>query len=64
VGIAFRFDYSPKVVSINYGLFQNEIACKYYMQSFISIERPSKLHTGYFEMTPHVGIAFKVGFTP
>jgi len=28
----------------------------------VFIERPPKLHIGYFEMTLHVGIAFKVGF--
>ncbi len=27
----------------------------------VFIERPSKLHSGYFEMTLHVGIAFRVG---
>ncbi len=31
--------------------------------SFGFIKRPSKLHIGYFEMTQHVGITFKVGAT-
>jgi hypothetical protein len=28
------------------------------------IEKPPKLHIGYFEMTLHVDITFKVGSTP
>jgi hypothetical protein len=36
----------------------------YCIQALVSIERPPKLHIGYFEMTLHMGIAFKVGSTP
>jgi hypothetical protein len=32
--------------------------------SFGFIERPPKLHIGYFEMTLHLGITFKVESTP
>jgi len=30
----------------------------------VFIERPLKLHTSFFEMTLHVGIAFKVDYSP
>jgi len=30
----------------------------------VFIERPPKLHIGFFEMTLHVGIAFRVDYSP
>jgi hypothetical protein len=30
----------------------------------VFIERPLKLHTNFFEMTLHVGIAFNIDYSP